>query len=471
MSKPIRLAVQEGLIRSDFRVLDFGCGHGEDIRQLRERGITVEGWDPVYAPHGPRIASNVVNLGFVVNVIESCEERAQVLREAWDLTQNALIVSARSTLEDAPEEGGEKFGDGFVTRLGSFQKFYEQSELREWIQEVLGVDPLPMAPGIFLVFRDEALRETWRAQRFRRIVTLPKVSKRLRLFQSHQRDLEPVMAFFTERGRLPQEDEVPWSQNINDLFGSIPRAFQVIQSATGQKPWTEIQMKRRSDILVWLALSRFHMRPQFTTLPLFLQRDIKSLFSAYTRACNEADILLMSIGQPEVREKAILQSPFGKLMPKGLYVHKHYLNELPPVLRLYEGCAGALVGEISDANIIKFHRDSANISYLTYDDFERNPHPELMDSVLVSLDGRKIKRRNYREYTNRFILHRKETFIPEGSNLWEKFRRLTEQEEKWGLFSAPSEIGTKEGWDLTLKNKGCQLNGHRLIRMSDSQGD
>jgi DNA phosphorothioation-associated putative methyltransferase len=464
MSKPVRLAVQDGLITPEVRVLDFGCGHGEDMRQLGEIGVHVEGWDPVHRPHGQRTPSHVVNLGYVLNVIESPEERMDVIRECWGLTERVLIVSARCTLEDGPEEGTETYGDGYVTRLGSFQKFYEQSELRQWIHEALGQDPLPMAPGIFLVFRDESLRETWRAQRFRRRVALPRVSTRLRLFQEHKVLLESVMAFFTERGRLPQEDEFPLIDDLRTHFGSFPKAFQVIRSVTGLEPWTDIQANRRMDLLVWLALTRFHMRPQFTTLPIFLQRDIKSLFSAYTRACEEADNLLMSIGKTEVREEAISKSPFGKLMPKGLYVHIDYLDELPPVLRLYEGCARAFVGGISGANLIKFHRDGAQVSYLTYEDFDRNPHPELLDSVVVSLDGRKIRRRNYKGHTNRFILHRKETFIPTSASRWETYHRLTAQEEKWGLYVDPSAIGTQAGWQRVLNEKGCRLVGHRLAR-------
>ena len=471
MSKPIRLALQHGLITPDTHVMDFGCGHGEDVRQLREMGVFAEGWDPVFAAHGLRRSSQVVNLGYVLNVIESVEERSQVLKESWALAEGLLIVSVRSTVDDGPENGTSLFGDGFVTRLGSFQKFYDQSELRLWIQEVLAVDPLAIAPGIFLVFRDEGLREAWRAQQFRRNVGLPRISSRARLFQDHREILEPLMAFFTERGRLPHEDELKESPDLAKNFGTLPKAFQVVRSVTGIDPWLEIQMSRKSDLMVWLALSRFRMRPQLSTLPLFLQRDIRALFSSYTRACEEADSQLMSIGNPEVRDEAMLRAPFGKLMPKGLYVHADHLDELPPVLRLYEGCARAFVGGVPEANLIKFHRDAAQVSYLTYQDFQKIPHPELLESVVVSLDGRKIRRRDYRGQINRFLLHRKETFIPQGSELWMKFHRLTEQEERWGLFAQPSEIGTRAGWERTLTQQGCRLHGHRLVRSKEPNLD
>lgn len=465
MSKPVRLAFEDGLLSASSTFLDYGCGHGEDVRQLREFGVLARGWDPAFKADGDRSPAEIVNLGYVVNVIESPEERASVLKETWRLAERLLIVSVRSTLEDGPDEGAITFGDGCLTRIGSFQKFFDQHELRSWIRETLGEEPLSMAPGIFLVFRDEPLREAWRARRFRRRLALPNVSTRTRLFQEHRELLGNLMSFLGERGRLPVEDEADFISDLQTQFGSIKRSFQIVRSVTGEEPWSRIKETRKTDILVWLALCRFQIRPRFSALPIHLQRDIKAFFSAYTHACNEADTLLMSVGHPEIREKAIVQAPFGKLMPKGLYVHTDYLEELSPILRIYEGCARAFVGGMQQANLIKFHRDVAQISYLTYEDFEKIPHPQLMDSVVVSLDGRKIRRKSYQEQANRFILHRKETFVPNNHPLWSKFHRLTLQEERWGLYEEPSVIGTHSGWEKALSEKNCRLSGHRLMRV------
>lgn len=464
MSKPVRILHEEGLLSVGSTFLDYGCGHGEDVRQLHKLGFEANGWDPAFRPRGPKTPSDVVNLGYVINVIESPSERTTTLEDAWTLANRVLAVSVRSTLDDGPDPGSAPVGDGFQTRLGSFQKFYDQHELRTWIHDSLQTEPFPAAPGIFLLFKDEALRETWRARRFHRRVVLPKLTTRARMFEEHKELLETVMAFFGERGRLPVDEEFGGTDAINLHFGSMARAFQVIRSVTGDSPWENLRVSRRADLLVWIALMRFQVRPIFTALPDFLQRDIKSLFSAYSKACQEADEFLMTLGKAEIREEAILQAPFGKRMPKGLYVHKDFIGDLPPMLRLFEGCARAFVGELPQANIIKFHRDGAQVSYLTYEDFDQSPHPELMDSVLVSLDGQKIRRRSYKDYANRFILHRKESFIPSTAPSWQKFHRLTLQEEKWGLFEDTATIGTRLGWEACLRAKHCRLGGHRLIR-------
>jgi DNA phosphorothioation-associated putative methyltransferase len=74
--------------------------------------------------------------------------------------------SHRLTAE-AGRNGFVPFADGELTKRGTFQKFYEQHELRDWIGAALGVEPIAAAPGVFYVFRDEVARETLVASRFR----------------------------------------------------------------------------------------------------------------------------------------------------------------------------------------------------------------------------------------------------------------------------------------------------------------
>ncbi len=72
--------MKDGLLGLSTEVLDYGCGHGDDVKRLEQAGIRAFGWDPAHRPDGPRREADVVNLGYVVNVIENSEERAQTLR-------------------------------------------------------------------------------------------------------------------------------------------------------------------------------------------------------------------------------------------------------------------------------------------------------------------------------------------------------------------------------------------------------
>jgi hypothetical protein len=44
--------------------------HGDDVAALVGAGFEAFGWDPHYAQNGGRASADVVNLGFVLNVIE-----------------------------------------------------------------------------------------------------------------------------------------------------------------------------------------------------------------------------------------------------------------------------------------------------------------------------------------------------------------------------------------------------------------
>ena len=100
-SRPIKLALSDGVIGPDSTVFDFGCGRGDDVRYLGLRGIKAWGWDPGHRPSGTVAPAQVVNVGYVVNVIEDAEERVQCLMRAWSFAERALIVSARLTSETA----------------------------------------------------------------------------------------------------------------------------------------------------------------------------------------------------------------------------------------------------------------------------------------------------------------------------------------------------------------------------------
>ena len=86
-------------------------------------------------------------------------------------------------------------------------------------------------------------------------------------------------------------------------------------------------------------------------------------------------------GEEGAIDEACKRSAVGKLLPDDLYVHRSALDSLEPLLRIYEGCGRAYLGEVEGANIIKIHRRSGKLSYLVYPDFEDDPHPALLRSV------------------------------------------------------------------------------------------
>ena len=66
LSRPMRQAVEDGLLTTDETIFDYGCGRGDDVRTLAGLGYTISGWDPAHAPDQPRQQAAVVNIGYVV---------------------------------------------------------------------------------------------------------------------------------------------------------------------------------------------------------------------------------------------------------------------------------------------------------------------------------------------------------------------------------------------------------------------
>ncbi len=328
----------------------------------------------------------------------------------------------------------------------------------------LQTEAIPAGIGTFYLFKDETRRQQFLANRFRRREIVPRRRiAELRLQESREA-LQPLMAIIAELGRVPDPTEFEGAQLVIDRFGSLKRAFAAIQRITDAETWEAIARRRREDMLVYMALARFHKRPLLSHLPLGLQRDLRAFFGTYNKACAEADALLFKAGDAAAIDEACKQSTVGKLLPDDLYVHRSALESLDPLLRVYEGCGRTYLGEVEGANLIKIHRRSGKLSYLVYPDFETAPHPALLRCVKLNLRTRQIECYDYGSSANPPILHRKETFLSLDDPRRDKFARLTAQEEKQGLLEDSSGIGTRDGWQRRLSDRGFALKGHRLVR-------
>ncbi len=468
LSKPVRLALEAGLFSSvqdpssKTVFFDYGCGYGGDVERMAAQGHKSHGWDPYYRPEQSLMTADVVNLGYVINVIEDAAERRQALVQAWNLTSKVLIVAAQVLIEDRVR-GQMAYGDGVITCRNTFQKYFEQEELKRYIDQVLTVDAIPVALGIYFVFRDSAQAESFRAARLRSRTTTPRVKASVRRFETYKELLAPLMAFFTERGRLPLLEELPSAQAIVTQFGTLKRAFQVVLQATDAQEWDAISDRRRQDLLVYLALSRFSRRPKFQELSTSLQNDLKTLFGSYHQACTAADLMLASLGEPEVIAACCQRSPVGRWGGGGLWVHVSALEALEPMLRLYEGCASRTIGRPEEATLVKFHTRKPKISYLVYPQFDRDPHPALQTSMQIDLRDLSVSYRDYDPAENPPVLHWKDAYVTPDYPLYEKFAKLTRQETDWGLLDQPETIRHRREWLKCLQEHCAELQGHRIV--------
>jgi DNA phosphorothioation-associated putative methyltransferase len=101
--------------------------------------------------------------------------------------------------------------------------------------------------------------------------------------------------------------------------------------------------------------------------------------------------LLYVAGDPGEIELACEELKVGWQDEQALYIHRSLLNELPPVLRAYVGCATTLFGDVAQADVIKLHKASGKVTFLVYDDFEGKPLPQLRQRIKVNLRTRWVQ--------------------------------------------------------------------------------
>lgn len=457
-SKPVALAMAHHLIRDDCSILDYGCGRGEDVALLQKNGLEAEGWDPYFRPNGPLKPADVVNLGYVLNVIENPTERAETLLRAYALAQRTLIVAVRV---DQSLDKGIPFEDGLITSRGAFQKLYTQSEFRQFVGDTLGVRPHVAGLGVTYAFKAREEEEKYVADTaFRRIDNYPKDAV-------EEFEADEIAAALVERvrqmGRMPLDTEFDAYQVLEETFGSRARITRLVWKAVHPETLDEVQKQRRDELLVAFAMIRLQgAKPmQFKALPVDIQADIKSLWISYQRSIKESESFLFGMGNPALVKAAIGGVRFGKKLPEDFYFHISQEPLLPPILRLIVFASRQIVGDV-ECDLIKISNDGRKVSFLRYADFDRVPHPALSYSIKVYLPKAAHKFRDYSDSANPPVLHRKEAFLDEIHPDYRRCAELTEREDVLGLLSRP-DIGFRNGWLAALAEKGLVENGYELI--------
>jgi len=145
-----------------------------------------------------------------------------------------------------------------------------------------------------------------------------------------------------------------------------------------------------------------------------------------------------------------------------LYLHKSARSDLTEKQTTLVNNAINQLKPDSKWNLIRIDSED-QVGFLDYPDFEQNPHPKLQHSFSVNLTTQETKFRDSYQ-NNPPILHRKETLISKNDKNYEKFSKLTNQEEEAGLLdsSISHTIGFKNRWEQLLDEKGLEIVDHQL---------
>jgi DNA phosphorothioation-associated putative methyltransferase len=466
ISKPVKTLLEVGQLRRGESFFDYGCGHGGDVEAIGKLGHTASGWDPVHAPASPKQQADVVNLGFVLNVIEDPAERVDALLDAWQHTRRALLVS---TLISGQEAYGDvlAYGDGVLTRRDTFQKFFEPSEIQALIEDTLHSEAVPIGLGIYLVFRDTADLHDFLAQRSRRFIDWESLSRKLGLlralkakrdpYDTHPELLDAYWESVLELGRMPRDEEFDRLAEVRQACGSLPRALQLFIDRFGEPTFAAARQRRKEDLLVFVAAAQLRRKIPFNHLSLRLQRDLRSFFGSYANAEEKARELMFAAGDADELEIAVAQLDFGFLDPKeGHFTfHRSLLDELPVILRVYVECAARLYGNPREADLIKIHLNSRKLTFHYYKDFDKAPLPELLTRIKIDLKRLFVTVIDHTLGAEHQLLFFKERFLAKDDPNLPKMRRFSAKLRKLGLREETIGYGpSKEKWEAFQLNSG-----------------
>lgn len=428
-SAPIQALARLGFLDGSKSVFDYGCGRGDDLKGLLDNEITARGWDPHFNPDAELVQSDIVNIGFVINVIEDPSERAAALTRAFSLANEVLVVSAMLASEDSVS--GKPFSDGIMTSIGTFQKYYSQTSLREYIEEILHEVPLPIGPGVFFVFKDKEAEQRFlygRQQARRNVLRITQLNrerrpgtaeKRQKKYEDNRDILEPLWGLWCQLGREPDSAEVSSLVDLNERFGSLGHAMRFLKTYKSHEMEviSEVAKIRTDSLLVFMAKLQFEKRRPYGQLEASLRRDVRAFAGDYKEALQLGRELLQSVGSIERIYAACLEASEAGLgwldHEDSLHTHTSYIEELPPILRVYINCATVLYGDIGTADLVKIHVRSGKLTLSYFDDFQGSGLPLLNQRVKVDLRNQDFDVFVYGDRYPKTYLYRKSRFINE----------------------------------------------------------
>ena len=436
LSAPMKTLARNGFLSGEYSIFDYGCGRGDDLRELEAHGLDALGWDPNFRPDAEIICSDVVNIGFVINVIEDQDERISAVLSAWEATDKLLVVSAMLANESYLAQF-TPYKDGVITSRNTFQKYFSQAELKLYIERTLDEEPIAISPGIFYIFKDKNLEQHFLQNRHKRSyqwkqLTEPKpVSEdqaRI-LFTKHQELLESFWLSCLAYGRVPANEEFIKSEKIKEAIGSNKKALKLVTDWFGQEELDLAENMRREDLLIYFALGMFEGRRPYTHLPEDLKRDIKAFFNTHKVAMHQAKELLFDIANIEkvtlecLKAKESLSASKLSLengKPHSLTLHKNFIDELSPLLRVYVYSALQLYGELDDIQLIKIHITSGKVTLLGYEGFNESPLPQLKERVKIKMADQDVDFFDYMNKNQRSLLIDKINYIDESFEDYKK---------------------------------------------------
>ncbi|WP_237706375.1 DNA phosphorothioation-associated putative methyltransferase [Methylibium petroleiphilum] len=482
LSAPVQTLLRLGLLSREMSFFDYGCGRGDDLSTLSGEGFAAQGWDPHYAPNRPLSTAEVVNVGFVINVIEDPAERVDVLHRAFSLAQRVMSVAV---MLYGPENAGKPFGDGFMTSRGTFQKYFQQAELKDYLEQALHQEAILVGPGMALVFKDKDWEQRYLAGRYRRrdvterlLAVRPRPPKPVREQPVREiaapRTPEPPHPLLTELwratldlGRYPEEAEIDRLPELIDVFGSLGRAIRKMVRSFDGAMLAKAQAARADDLLLYFAIQQFSKRPRYRQLEVRLQRDVKAFFGDYASAQAAGMELLTRAADGDALLTACREavtSGLGWLDADKLQLHVSLVERLPIVLRAFVSCGLLVYGDLGKVDLVKVHCGSGKLTLMQFENFDAQPLPLMTRRIKVN-----VRRADYDLFVYGAEYPKPPLYL-KGRYMHEEMAHYEEQEafdralEEAGVLGSAEHGPTYEQLEKSLARRRLEVKGFSLRR-------
>lgn len=477
LSAPIQALLTHGLIGPEVTVFDYGCGRGSDIRGLRDLDVEAAGWDPYFEPDAELKPADIVNLGFVLNVIEHPQERLEALRCAFLLAGRCLAIAVIQP-NAARWLNGRPYGDGVLTRLGTFQKFFTAAEVKSLVEQVLKREAFAVSPGVFFVFKDAEAEQAFLLRRQdRRRPTVWSTARREDRLNARREalggELDRIVELALALGRWPFADELDDDVGVRIKAAAVgyPTVLGLAQSQADDTAMVLAAEARREDLSVYFALNLFNRRTAYRTLPLRLQRDVKTLFGDHAAGLEAGRKLLFSLADVGRLEDAAERSAANGdavLVGRALWVAAENLGRLPAILRCFIGCAERYFGGLEQAELFKVHLDTGKLTALAFSDFGTSPLPRLRTRVKIDLRRQRIDVFDHEEEDQRLV--GKGCFLGRDHRTFASQLAFDAALALAGLDGSQFRAGFTE-IEMTLSEAGFIQDGWRIIPAKDLQAN
>jgi DNA phosphorothioation-associated putative methyltransferase len=338
-----------------------------------------------------------------------------------------------------------------------------------------------LSPGIFFVFRDKDLEQSFLADRQRNVTLLKRLerpdsiwlpvtrSDRVqKIYDANRQAVDSLWHTWLRLGREPDKTEVSQPDVIIHAFGTLSRAFRFIRELKDLALLDRARESRIADLTVFLSLSQFAKRKPYKYLEAGLQRDIRNFFGDYSTAQHHSRQQLFKIADTKEIGTACTSAAeqgLGCLVEgHSLQLHTSLVECLPTILRIYIACGTVLYGDIQNADLVKIHIGSGKLTLMTFDDFEGQPLPRLVERIKLNLRSQVIDIFHYGDEFEAPYLYLKSRYINEEFPHYAEQLAFDEKLTELAGFDFAEYGPSPKKFDEVLQRLRWTIDGFNLVR-------